>query len=60
MEDIKDLMRRKIINVLKNPERAEKFRIQIPNGMLLYGPRDAASPSSRRSSRRRRGGTISS
>ena len=38
MEDIKDLMRRKIINVLKNPERAEKFRIQIPNGMLLYGP----------------------
>ena len=38
MEDIKELMRRKIINVLKNPERAEKFRIQIPNGMLLYGP----------------------
>ena len=24
--------------MLKNPERAEKFRIQIPNGMLLYGP----------------------
>ena len=38
MEDIKELMRKKIINVLKNPERAEKFRIQIPNGMLLYGP----------------------
>ena len=38
MEDIKELMRKKIINVLRNPERAEKFRIQIPNGMLLYGP----------------------
>lgn len=38
MEDIKSLMQKKIINVLKNPERAEKFKIQIPNGMLLYGP----------------------
>lgn len=38
MDSIKDLMKRKIINVLKNPERAEKFKIQIPNGMLLYGP----------------------
>lgn len=38
MEDIKNIMTKKIINVLKNPERAEKFKIQIPNGMLLYGP----------------------
>lgn len=38
MEDIKNLMQKKIINVLKDPERAEKFKIQIPNGMLLYGP----------------------
>jgi transitional endoplasmic reticulum ATPase len=38
MNDIKDLMRKKIINVLKDPERAERFKIQIPNGMLLYGP----------------------
>lgn len=38
MEDIKSLMQKKIINVLKNPERAKKFKIQIPNGMLLYGP----------------------
>lgn len=38
MDSIKDLMRRKIINVLKFPERAEKYKIQIPNGMLLYGP----------------------
>ena len=38
MEDIKALMREKIIDVLKDPELAEKYRIQIPNGMLLYGP----------------------
>ena len=38
MEDIKSMMREKIIDVLKNLELAEKYRIQIPNGMLLYGP----------------------
>lgn len=38
MHDIKDFMQKKIINVLRNPARAEKFKIQIPNGMLLYGP----------------------
>lgn len=38
MNEIKDFMQKKIINVLRNPARAEKFKIQIPNGMLLYGP----------------------
>jgi len=38
MSEIKSVMQKKIINVLKDPERAERFRIQIPNGMLLYGP----------------------
>jgi transitional endoplasmic reticulum ATPase len=38
MESLKTLLRKKIINVLKDPERAAKFKIQIPNGMLLYGP----------------------
>ena len=38
MEDIKAMMRKKIINVLRKPELAGKYRIQIPNGMLLYGP----------------------
>ena len=38
MHDIKDFLQKKIINVLRNPARAEKFKIQIPNGMLLYGP----------------------
>lgn len=38
MDDIKDLMRKKIINVLQKREQAELYKIQIPNGMLLYGP----------------------
>ena len=38
MQGIKSIMQKKIINILKDPERAERFKIQIPNGMLLYGP----------------------
>ncbi len=38
MDDLKDLLTRKILNVLRNKERARKFNVQIPNGMLLYGP----------------------
>lgn len=38
MEELKNMLSKKIINVLKNPERAERYKIQIPNGMLLYGP----------------------
>ena len=38
MDDIKNLMQKKIINVLKDPERAKRYELQIPNGMLLYGP----------------------
>lgn len=38
MNEIKSIMQKKIINILKNPQKAERFKIQIPNGMLLYGP----------------------
>lgn len=38
MSEIKSIMQKKIINVLKDPQKAERFKIQIPNGMLLYGP----------------------
>lgn len=38
MGELKSILKKKIINILKNPERARKFKIQIPNGMLLYGP----------------------
>ena len=38
MSEIKAIMQKKIINILKDPQKAERFKIQIPNGMLLYGP----------------------
>lgn len=38
MNEIKSIMQKKIINILKNPQKVERFKIQIPNGMLLYGP----------------------
>lgn len=38
MNEIKSIMQKKIINILKDPQKAERFKIQIPNGMLLYGP----------------------
>lgn len=38
MNDIKSILQKKIINILKDPQKAERFKIQIPNGMLLYGP----------------------
>lgn len=38
MEELKQLLRAKVINVLQDRERALKYRLAIPNGMLLYGP----------------------
>lgn len=38
LEELKSTMTRSIIYVLKNPETAKRYRITIPNGMLLYGP----------------------
>ena len=38
MEELKQLLRIKVINVLQDRERALKYRLAIPNGMLLYGP----------------------
>lgn len=38
MEELKQLLRVRVINVLNDKERAMKYRLAIPNGMLLYGP----------------------
>ena len=38
MEELRQLLRAKVINVLQDRERALKYRLAIPNGMLLYGP----------------------
>lgn len=38
MDDIKAMLQQKVLFVLKNPEKAQKYKLTPPNGMLLYGP----------------------
>ena len=38
MEDLKDLLKREVIDVILNPEEYARYGLTIPNGMLLYGP----------------------
>jgi SpoVK/Ycf46/Vps4 family AAA+-type ATPase len=37
-EEVKEFIKQKIIRVLHNPERASKFAIPLPRGILLFGP----------------------
>lgn len=38
MTDLKNLLIAEVINPLRDPEKFEKFKVSIPNGILLYGP----------------------
>lgn len=38
MKDLKALLVNDVINPLLNPEKYKKFKLSIPNGILLYGP----------------------
>lgn len=38
MEDVKNVLTKKVINLLKDPEKAQKYKLALPNGLLLYGP----------------------
>ena len=38
MRDLKQYLTQRVIFVIKNHERAERYRLTPPNGMLLYGP----------------------
>jgi transitional endoplasmic reticulum ATPase len=38
MNDLKRLLINDVINPLLNPEKYKKFRLSIPNAILLYGP----------------------
>jgi len=38
MEDLKNVLRKDVINVIKNSERYKKFGAKMMNGLLLYGP----------------------
>ena len=39
MEDMKEMLNQRVIFILRDKERAEKYRLTPPNGMLLYLPR---------------------
>lgn len=38
MASLKDTLKKKVLFWLKNKEQAHKYKISLPNGMLLYGP----------------------
>ena len=38
MQELKNLLIADVINPLRNPENFEKFKVSIPNGIILYGP----------------------
>jgi len=38
MKDLKNLLIRDVINPLLDPEKYQRFKLSIPNGLLLYGP----------------------
>lgn len=38
MDDIKAILQQKVLFLFKNPEKAQKYKLTLPNGMLLYGP----------------------
>jgi len=36
--ELKHYLRNGVLAILKNPEKAKKYKLTIPNGLLLYGP----------------------
>ena len=38
MDDLKEMLRKRVIMILQDKELAAKYKLTPPNGMLLYGP----------------------
>jgi len=38
MQELKSILKKEVIDVIKNKEKYEEYGVTIPNGMLLYGP----------------------
>ena len=38
LQELKRYLRNGVLAILKNPEKANKYKLTIPNGLLLYGP----------------------
>jgi transitional endoplasmic reticulum ATPase len=38
MSELKQMLQEEVIDPLRDPERFKKYKIEIPNGILMYGP----------------------
>lgn len=38
MAELKDRLKKEVIDLFRNPEKYRRLRVKIPNGILLYGP----------------------
>ena len=38
MKELKQMLIEEVINPLRAPEKYKKFKLSLPNGILLYGP----------------------
>lgn len=38
LSELKDYLRNYVLAIMKNPEKAQRYKLTIPNGLLLYGP----------------------
>jgi len=38
MTELKEMLRRDVIDPLSNPEKFKRYRLSVPNGILLFGP----------------------
>ncbi|MCM1520081.1 MAG: AAA family ATPase [Lachnoclostridium sp.] len=38
MTELKEMLRKRVLNILRDTEKAKRYKLQIPNGILFYGP----------------------
>lgn len=38
MTELKEMLRKRVLNILRDTEKARRYKLQIPNGILFYGP----------------------
>lgn len=38
MADLKEMLRKRVLNILRDTEKARRYKLRIPNGILFYGP----------------------